>query len=66
MWLFDDPERTFEERSVFAVADGATAARLTGLAFNAENWSDHTLIDVHGTVKPDLKIIDFKLAIDLV
>ena len=66
VWLFDDPERTFEERSVFAVADGATAARLTGLAFNAENWSDHTLIDVHGTVKPDLKIIDFKLAIDLV
>ena len=66
VWLFDDPERTFEERSVFTVADGATAARLTGLAFNAENWSDHTLTDFHGTVKPDLKIIDFKLAIDLV
>ena len=66
VWLFDDPERTFEERSVFTVAGGATAARLTGLAFNAENWSDHTLTDFHGTVKPDLKIIDFKLAIDLV
>jgi hypothetical protein len=65
VWLFDDLERTFEERSVFAVADGATAVRLTGLAFNAENWSDHTLTDFHGTVKPDLKIIDFKLAIEL-
>jgi hypothetical protein len=65
VWLFDDQERTFEERSVFTVADGATGARLTGLAFNAENWSDHTLTDLHGTVKPDLKIIDFKLAIEL-
>ena len=66
VWLFDDAERMFEERSVFTVAGRAAAARLTGLAFNAENWSDHTLTDFHGTVKPDLKIIDFKLAIDLV
>jgi hypothetical protein len=66
VWLFDEAERTFEERSVFAVAKGAAGPRLTGLAFNAENWSDHTLTDFHGTVKPDLKIIDFKLAIDLV
>jgi hypothetical protein len=66
VWLFDDAERTAEERSVFVGADGPGPARLIGLAFNAENWSDHTLTDFHGTVKPDLKIIDFKLAIDLV
>jgi hypothetical protein len=66
VWLFDEADRTFEERSVFTVAKGATGARLTGLAFNAENWSDHTLTDFHGTVKPDLKIIDFKLVIDLI
>ncbi len=66
VWLFDDPERTAEERSVFVTADGPGIPRLVGLAFNAENWSDHTLTDFHGTVKPDLKIIDFKLAIDLI
>lgn len=65
VWLYDDPERSLVERTIFTGSDGAGGIRLTGLAFSAENWSDHTLTDLHGTVKPDLKIIDFKLAIDI-
>jgi hypothetical protein len=61
-WLFEDPDRTLDERIVFRLSGTPSDFRINGLSITGWNASDQSMTELTGIVKPDVRRPDLKLA----
>jgi hypothetical protein len=62
-WLFEHPNLSIAERSVFAVERAPDGFRVTGFSIGAVNLSDDAVSGLGGVIKPDARGQELKLAL---